>query len=69
MSATVRVGKLGAVLAVFSGIARIQNEETVRVVDIDDDSLLTPWPGNNIMAHSAACSIGWPATTEWVKHT
>ena len=50
MSATVRVGKLGAVLAVFSGIARIQNEETVRVVDIDDDSLLTPWPSEETFA-------------------
>lgn len=47
MSATVRVGKLGAVLALFSGISRIQNEEEIRVVDIDDDSLLTPWPSED----------------------
>ena len=44
MSATAKLGRVGAILALISGLSQMNNEDTVSVVDIEDDSLLLPWP-------------------------
>lgn len=44
MSATAKFGRVGAILALISGLSQMNNDDTVSVVDIEDDSLLFPWP-------------------------